>query len=160
FIERECRPKRTQRPAALNMAVSLLILASLVFWLATFLPGADREAGPPIVLYASVLRGVLGRGAAPGAFYLKGWGRWLSLGVSAFGALVGVGGRVYSTRGLGALLVALYTPVIVLMVSFVRASGAWGVVGWFALCRTWGAIGRHASSRVVGDTLSRHARVA
>ncbi|HEY7093164.1 MAG TPA: hypothetical protein VH393_08300 [Ktedonobacterales bacterium] len=91
---------KTQRPATLNIAIILLILASLVFWLATFLPGADRDPGPPIVLYASVLLGMLGL-------------------VSVFGALFGAGGMVYSsdaiTKGLGALTVALYALVIVLM---------------------------------------------
>jgi len=111
---------KTKRPAALIIASILLILASLVFGLTAFLPGADRDPGPPVVLYASVILGVLGLIAASGIFARKRWGRWLSILASVFSAFFAAGGILYSsdaiTKGLAALLVALYALVIVLVV--------------------------------------------
>jgi len=110
---------KTKRPAVLIMTIILLILGSLVFWLAVFLPDTSRAPGPPVVVYASVILGVLGLIAAFGIFTLKRWGMWLTIGVSVFSALFGAGGIVYSssllTKGLGILLVALYVLVIVLV---------------------------------------------
>lgn len=111
---------KTQRSTVLSIAIILLILASFLFWVAVFLPVDGRNPGPPVVVYGSVVLGALGLVAALGIFHLKRWGRWLSIGVSVFGALFGAGGIVYSssplTKGLGVLLVALYALVIVLVV--------------------------------------------
>lgn len=110
---------KTKRPAVRSIAIILLILASLLFWLTAFLPSTDRDPGPPVVLYASVILGVLGLIAASGIFTLKRWGKWLAISVSVPGVLFGAGGILYSssplTKGLGLMLVAFYVLVIVLV---------------------------------------------
>ena len=112
---------KTKCPTVLSIAIILLILASLLFWLTAFLsPDPSRDPGSPVVLYASVVLGVLGLVAAFGIFNLKRWGMWLAIGVSVFGALFGAGGIAYSssplTKSLGMVLVALYALVIVLVI--------------------------------------------
>jgi peptidoglycan/LPS O-acetylase OafA/YrhL len=110
----------TKYPTVLSIAIILLILASLLFWLIVFLPGESNDPGSLVVLYGSVVLGVLGLVAAFGIFSLKRWGMWLAIGVSVLGALFGVGGIANSssplTKGLCIVLVALYALVIVLVV--------------------------------------------
>jgi hypothetical protein len=111
---------KTQRPAVLSIAIMLLILASLLFWVTVFLPIDGSNPGPPVVVSGSVVLGVLGLVAAFGLFSLKRWGMWLAIGVSVFSAFFGAGGMVYSSdaiaKGLGGLLVAMSALVIVLVV--------------------------------------------
>jgi peptidoglycan/LPS O-acetylase OafA/YrhL len=109
-----------QRPAVLSIAIILLILASLLFWLIVFLPGESNDPFELVVLYGSVVLGVLGLAAAFGIFSLKRWGMWLAIGVSVFSAFFGVGGIASPssplTKGLCIVLVALYVLIIVLVV--------------------------------------------
>jgi hypothetical protein len=111
---------KTKHPAVLNIAIILLILASLLFWETVFFRVDGGNPGPPVVVYGSVVLGVLGLVAALGIFSLKRWGMWLAIGVSVFSVLLGVGGIVYSysplTKGLCIVLVALYVLIIVLVV--------------------------------------------
>ena len=111
---------KTKLPAVLSIAIILLILTSFLFWVAVFLPVNGSNPGPPVVVYGSVVLGVLGLVAAFGIFYLKRWGMWLSIGVSIFSAFFGVGGIASSssplTKGLCIVLVALYVLIIVLVV--------------------------------------------
>jgi len=109
FSSNERRSMNKQRPAVLSIAIILLILTSFLFWVAVFLPVNGSNPGPPVVVYGSVVLGVLGLVAAFGLFYLKRWRMWLAIGVSVFSAFFGAGGIVYSsdaiTKGLGVLLV-------------------------------------------------------
>ena len=90
----------TKCPTVLSIAIILLILASLLSWLIVFLPGESNDPGSLVVLYGSVVLGVLGLVAAFGIFNLKRWGMWLAIGVSVFSALFGVGGIANSSSPL------------------------------------------------------------
>jgi hypothetical protein len=111
---------KTKLPAVLSIAIILLILTSFLFWVAVFLPVNGSNPGPPVVVYGSVVLGVLGLVAAFGFFKLKRWGMGLSILVSAPSAFLGAGGIVFAAlplvKGLGAVLVALSVLIIVLVV--------------------------------------------
>jgi uncharacterized membrane protein (DUF2068 family) len=111
---------KTKRPTVLIITSLLLILATLVFWGIVLLPDDGGDSGSAIVLYASVILGVLGLVAAAGIFIVKRWGMWLAIAVSVFAIAFAIGGVVFShaplMKGLCAVLTTLYVLVIVLAV--------------------------------------------
>ncbi|GHO90930.1 hypothetical protein KSF_009780 [Reticulibacter mediterranei] len=111
---------KTQRPTLLIITSFLLILATLLFWGIVLLPEDGGDSVPAIVLYASVILGVLGLVAAAGVFIVKRWGMWLAVVVSVFAIFFAISGVVFSyamlMKGLCTVLTALYVVVIVLAV--------------------------------------------
>jgi uncharacterized membrane protein (DUF2068 family) len=115
ILKRRSKPMRS-RPLPVTIAAILLVLGSLVNFLAPLMLPA--EAGS--VVYIIVGLGVLGLVAAGGLWMLKRWGLWLTVVVAVLNILAAAPGLVFATdfsgRALATMGVVGFALVILLAV--------------------------------------------
>jgi len=115
ILKRRSKPMRS-RPLPVTIAAILLVLGSLVNFLAPLMLPA--EAGS--VVYIIVGLGVLGLVAAGGLWMLKRWALWLTVVVAVLNILAAAPGLVFATdfsgRALATMGVVGFALVIVLAV--------------------------------------------
>jgi uncharacterized membrane protein (DUF2068 family) len=102
ILKRRSKPMRS-RPLPVTIAAILLVLGSLVNFLAPLMLPA--EAGS--VVYVIILLGVLGLVAAGGLWMLKRWALWLTIVVCVLNILAAAPGLVFATELTGRVLATI-----------------------------------------------------
>ena len=119
---------KTKRSILPTLSINLLILASLLNWIANFLPDSNPDSAPLFVEYGIQVLAVLGLVAAFGLFMRRRWGMLLAFGVSILDACIWIGGIPSDSSlitGYSIVLVAVNALIVALMLlPFVRLSNA------------------------------------
>ena len=101
------------RPLQVTVAAILMALISLLGLPGPLLPGS--EGVPAVVIYGSIVLGIVGLVAAVGLWVLRRWGIWLTIVVSVLNLLSAAPGVAFAPNAaLQAAAVGVVVPALII----------------------------------------------